>query len=141
MGWLCAGIGNIFNGSDTGFSFYREVEVKDYIDGILGGRTTTDWTNDTSSPSYQMLDPKDDDRIYDKDAPGWHGGNAEQCNERYFNARQWITWNGTLASDQFPDDCRWYWRVRRRAGASPAFAQANVNIGNIALPAESQGCE
>ena len=89
-----------------GWKIEREVDTRNWIDGVPTDQTTKAWTKDTSKPTYLRLKPDTGDKIYDLDAPDIRWG--LQSSETYNNFRQWVTWNGTTCSDY----ALWFWQAR-----------------------------
>jgi hypothetical protein len=92
--------------ASAGWTIERQVDSRDWIDGVAGGRTTKSWTADTSKPTYLRLKPDNGDKIYDVDAPDLRWG--QESSETYNNFRQWVTWNGARCSDY----ATWFWQAR-----------------------------
>ena len=90
----------------AGWTIERQVDTREWFDGVAAGRTTKSWTPDTSKPGYLRLKPDKNDKIYDLDAPDIRWG--QQSSETYNNFQQWATWNGTRCSDYTP----WFWQAR-----------------------------
>jgi hypothetical protein len=96
-----------------GWKIERQVDSRDWLDGVPAGRTTKTWTGDTSGPNYLRLKPDTTDKIYDLDAPDIRWG--QKSSETYNNFRQWVTWNGTTCSDY----ALWFWQARWTVDRDP----------------------
>lgn len=118
-----------------GWGFKRDRWWHVFKDGVKWtSYWDTNWTDDTSSPSFQNLEPDPDDKIYDRDAPDvqqWAG--VTDSAESYLNLRQWVEWNEEVASDQYT---YWHWRGRWKDGESPEITLKEVGSGTIELPGE-----
>lgn len=98
----------------------------------------TNWSDDTSDASQQVLTPDVDDKIYDRDSPNIARFGATSCEEQYVNFRQWIEWNGQPVCREF---AYWSWKGKWKAGGQPENIILKAVSGSlIALPDTAEGC-
>jgi len=128
------------NASDivsSGWAIKRELQCHTWQSGLKVTTPkklwTDEWVDDTSGPALLRLTPDGEGRIYDLDAPNMAQG--EKTYETYTNFRQLVTWNTEPCSDF----ARWHWNCRWKLDRDPnrQIEQADVSLGNLALPAKS----
>lgn len=121
----------VFQTVKSGWTFERQLNCRDWLDGQVAKKTTKTWATDTSAPQYLRLTPDKSDKIYDLDGPDLRWGNRSY--ETYNNFRQWIEWNGEKCSDL----ALWYWQARwnLHKESSKQITLNDLGVGkNIDLP-------
>jgi hypothetical protein len=115
----------------SGWVLKRERWTHDWADGApfnpgnaRSSQWNTDWVDDTLA-DMSVLTPDLQDKVYDTDGPNL--GSAARSYETYNNFRQWLEWNGTIASDMSP----WFFEARWQNNLVTMKA---VGAGQIRLP-------
>jgi len=127
-----AGIHNVVT---DGWEFKRDRWGHDFFNGAKDpSYWDTNWTDDTSSASFQNLTPDVNEQIFDRDAPNI-ANYGHDSDERYGNLRQWVKWNGQVASDQY---AYWYFKARWKVDQTPQVTLVQVGSGTIELPDEDE---
>lgn len=96
------------------------------------------WYNDTSTAELKTLDPGNEDKIYDSDAPNIEGVDAVDRRTIISNFRQWAEWNGK--DKQSGGVCSatadWHFEGIWKSSPRSRVVDAEVDKGHVAPPSK-----